>query len=441
MKNRLIIIFGLLITVHTYAQENYSFSLQEAINYALKNNTNIKNADLSILAAKQQVWETTARGLPQINGTIDYSINIKTPFDIDMFPEDSPFRFMFPKHNLTPAVTLNQLLFDGGYIVGLQSNKVFLEISQNAKDKTSNEVENMVVNAYNNALLTKESIEITKSNINVLKTNLYETTKIYENGLTEEENVEQLQLTLSSLEINLKNLETLYDISKGYVKILLGLDPNISIELTDSLEDLITENISLDLISNTYSIENIIDYKIAANESVSKSLQYKLEKSEQLPKLNAFVSSSYLGYSNSFSNYFKPEQDWLFTTVGGFKLTVPVFSSFAGKARRQRAKIEWDKAKNNLSLTEQKLEIDYKNAKSEYTLAIDTYANKKKNLALAEKIERKNTVKYKEGVASSFDLRQAQMQLYTSQQEYLQSIIDVINKKAALTNLLNLNNK
>ena len=439
MKNRLIIVFGLLCTTLTYSQKQ-SFTLQEAIDYALEHNTNIKNADLTILAAKQQVWETTARGLPQINGAVDYSINIKTPFDVSSLDPSDPFVFLFPKHNLTPSVTLNQLLFDGGYIVGLQSNKVFLEISQNAKDKTTNEVENMVVNAYNNALLTKESIEITKNNINVLKSNLDETIKIYENGLTEEENVEQLQLTLSSLEINLKNLETLYDISKGYVKILLGLDPNESIELTDSLEYLITENISLDLISNNHSIENNIDYKIAANESVSKSLEYKLEKSEQLPKLNAFVSSSYLGYSNSFSNYFKPEQDWLFTTVGGFKLTVPIFSSFGAKARRQRAKIEWDKAKNNLSLTEQKLAIDYKNAKSEYTLAIDTYANKKKNLALAEKIEKKNTIKYKEGIASSFDLRQAQMQLYTSQQEYLQSIIDVINKKAALTNLLNLNN-
>ena len=71
-------------------------------------------------------------------------------------------------------------------------------------------------------------------------------------------------------------------------------------------------------------------------------------------------------------------------------------------------------------------------------MAIETYANKQKNLALAEKIEHKNTIKYKEGIASSFDLRQAQTQLYSNQQEYLQAIIDVINKKAELKNLLNI---
>lgn len=439
MKNKLIFIFSLLCSIAMFSQENtLSFSLQEAIDYALEHNRNIKNADLNILAAEKQVWETTARGLPQISGAVDYSINIKTPFDVDDLEEGNPFIFLFPKHNLTPSVTLNQLLFDGGYIVGLQSNKVFLEISQNAKSKTTNDIENSVVNAYNNALLTKESIEITKNNITVLKSNLDETTKIFENGLTEEEDVEQLQLTLSSLEINLRNLETLYDISKGYVKILLGIDPNEIILLTDTLNDLIAENISLDLIGSEHSITNNIDYKIAANEAISKGLEYKLEKSEQLPKLNAFVTSNYLGYSDQASNYFKKEQDWLFTTVGGFKLTVPIFSSFGGKAKRQKAKIEWDIAQNNLKIKEDQLVLDFRNIKNEYNLAIETYTNKQKNLALAEKIEKKNTIKYKEGIASSFDLRQAQTQLYSNQQEYLQAIIDVINKKAELKNLLNI---
>ncbi len=436
MKHHLILLFNLVIGFSLFAQEApKEFSMQEAINYALENNKNINNADLNILAAQQQVWETTARGLPQISGKLDYTFNVVRPIEP---AADDPFSFFFPKHQLTPSITLNQLIFDGGYIVGLQSNKVFLEISQNAKDKTVNTIETKVISAYNNALLTKESIVITKNNIKVLSDNLEETQKIFENGLTEEEDVEQLQLTLSSLQNNLRSLETLYDISKGFLKILLGMDQDESIELTDSLESLIVENISLNLISDVHSVDNNIDYRIAANDAESKRLEYKLEKSEQLPKINAFVSSNYLGISESFGTYFQPEQEWFFSTATGVSITFPIFSSFGGKAKRQRAKIEWDKAKNDLIDTEKQLSIEFKNAKNEYQLAIDTYDNKQKNLALAEKIERKNTVKFKEGIASSFDLRQAQTQLYSSQQEYLQSIIDVINKKATLKNLLNL---
>lgn len=437
MKHNLILLFNLLFAFSLFAQESpKKFSMQEAIDYALENNKTINNADLNILAAEQQVWETTARGLPQINAGVDYTFNVVRPFE--PAPGD-PFSFFFPKHQLTPSVRLTQLIFDGGYIVGLQSNKVFLEISQNAKDKTVNTIVTNVVSAYNNALLTKESIEITKNNMKVLSDNLEETQKIFENGLTEEEDVEQLQLTLSSLQNNLRSLETLYDISKGYLKILMGLEQNETIELTDALESLIVENISLNLISDTHSVSNNIDYKIAANDAESKRLEYKLERSQQLPKVNAFVNSNYLGISESFGTLFKAEQEWFFSTATGVSITFPIFSSFGNKAKRERARIEWDIAKNTLIDTENQLSIEFKNAKNEYQLAIDTYDNKQKNLALAEKIERKNTIKFKEGIASSFDLRQAQTQLYTSQQEYLQSIIDVINKKANLKNLLNLN--
>ncbi|KJD35190.1 transporter [Tamlana sedimentorum] len=439
MKQISILLIGLFFSWSIYAQENnsYNFSLEEAINYAKENNRTIQNANLSINAAEQDVKATTALGLPQINGAVDYQLYVKTPFDVNSLPEGDPFRFLFPKHQLTPAIQLNQLLFDGGYVVGLQSNKVFLEISKNAKEKTENEIVTAVISAYNNALLTKESIAITNNNISVLKDNLNETTKIFENGLTEEEDVEQLQITLSSLEITLKNLETLHDISKGYLKVLLGLDINAEITLKDSLESLVTDNISLELISENQPISNNIDYKIAANQVLSKELEYKLERSEQLPKLNAFVNASYLGISDEFT-FFNKEQNWLFSSIGGVSLTVPIFSSFGNKAKRQKAKIEWDIAKNELIEKESQLSIEVQNAKNEYNLAIDTYANQQKNLALAEKIERKNTIKYREGIASSFDLRQAQTQLYTIQQEYLQAIIDVINKKAELTNLLNI---
>ena len=87
--------------------------------------------------------------------------------------------------------------------------------------------------------------------------------------------------------------------------------------------------------------------------------------------------------------------------------------------------------------TEQKLQLQIASAKSDYQFAIEDYDNKKQNLNLAERIEKKNQTKFFEGISSSFDLRQAQIQLYAAQQEYLQAMLDVINKKAALETLLN----
>ena len=118
-------------------------------------------------------------------------------------------------------------------------------------------------------------------------------------------------------------------------------------------------------------------------------------------------------------------------------MNIPIFSSGGRSAATQRAKINLEKAKDDLTETEQKLKLQIASAKSDYQFAIEDHENKKQNLNLAERIESKNQIKFFEGIASSFDLRQAQTQLYTSQQEYLQAMLDVINKKAELETVLN----
>ena len=437
MRNKSLLLLTMFFSFWLQAQEEKSdFTLAEAVNYALEHNRSVKNASLSIQAAEQQKWETTATGLPQINGKIEYQNWIKQQFPGVDFNGDNVIDFG-AKQSLTPSVTLSQLIFDGTYIVALQASKVFLDISKNAKEKTDNEIKKSIISAYTNALLTKESIAIMKKNISNISESLTETKVIFENGLTEEENIEQLQLTLNDLEYNLENLMKLEKISLGYVKLILGKDSNQNINLTDNLQDLTLSNISLDLTTSKTSVFENIDYKIAENESESKRLLYKAEKYRTLPTLSAFITTNYIGNSESFT-FLKSEQSWAPTTMFGVNLSVPIFTSFQGKAKRKRAKINWEISENNLEDKEHQLKLEVLKAKSEYNLAINTYDNKQKKIKLAERIEHKNNVKFKEGIATSLELRQAQTQLYSSQQEYLQSMIDVINKKAELENILNI---
>jgi len=179
----------LLIGILGYSQEpTNSFSLQEAINYAIENNRIAKNAAKDIEVAKQLKWETIATGLPQINASIGYNNWIQQ--QLSLIPAEffggNPGEFaeiaFGTKQSISARVTLEQKIFDGSYLVGLQSVKVFLEISKNAKEKTDLEVRKAVINAYGNVLLADESILILERNEAVLIKNLNETTKIYENG-------------------------------------------------------------------------------------------------------------------------------------------------------------------------------------------------------------------------------------------------------------------
>ncbi|WP_178986071.1 TolC family protein [Winogradskyella helgolandensis] len=436
MKKTLTLLIGFIIFQVGFSQDQpISLSLQEAIDYALENNRTAINASRDIEAAKQQKWETTATGLPQIDASISYTNNIKQQFDAIDFDQDGVVDFG-AKQSMNPSVTLNQLLFDGSYIVGLQSAKVFLEISENAKTKTDLEVRKAVINAYGNVLLANESVEILRRNVSILEKNLFETEKIFENGLEEEESVEQLQITLSGLKSNLNKTERLQNIALQMLNINLGIDVYNTTILTDTLESLTDNNINLEILALENNVENNIDYKIANNDKVSKELLVKLEQSKALPTLSAYLNGAYVGNSDEFT-YFDKEQRWIGTSAFGVTLSIPIFSSGMRNASTQRAKINLEKAETDLTETEQRIKLEIASAKSDYQFAIEDYDNKRQNLSLAERIETKNQTKFFEGIGSSFELRQAQTQLYSAQQELLQAMLDVINSKATLETVLN----
>ena len=431
----------------TYGQqESINLSLQESIDYALANNRSVKNAERDIAAAEKEKWETIAIGLPQIDANINYQNFLKQ--QVSVIPAefvggdagDFVEVIFGTKHNVNATATLNQLIFDGSYIVGLQSTKVFLNISKQAKQKTDLEVREAVINAYGNVLLAVESEEILIKNRDVLRDNLNETSKYYENGLTDEESVEQLQITLSGIESALKNATRLKAIAYQMFNITLGIDLNAPTRLTDTLQNLADSNVDLNLLEVEENVDNNIDFQIAENEKLSRELLVKLEKSKALPRVSAFLNGGYQSFGNDFI-FFDSGTSWNGFSTLGLNVSIPIFSSLGRSARTQRAKIDLEKAETSLIEIEQQLSLQIATAKSNYQFSIEDYELKKQNLALAERIQTKNETKFFEGIGTSFELRQAQTQLYSAQDEYLTSMLAVINNKTALETVLNLPNQ
>ncbi|MEM9649458.1 MAG: TolC family protein [Bacteroidota bacterium] len=435
----------LILTWLVQAQEStpYSFSLDQAIAHALEHNYSAINANRDIVDAQKQKWETIADGLPQISGAISYQNQLKQPVSqipAEFFPDGEPGTFVEvvfgQAQSASATATLTQQIFDGSYIVGVQATKAFLSFSQNNKEKTELDVRKSVVEAYGNVLLAQESVLISENNKATLEKNLYETQKIFENGLGDEESVDQLKITLSSVENQLKNAKRLEKITLQMLNLVLGLPIETSTVLTENLDDLTQRQIDFGLLDSSFNIENNVDYKLAINQEEQRYFEHKLAKSRALPTLNAFVNYGGNSFSDSF-NFLSSGQQWFGSSVLGFDLNIPIFSSLKRSAGTQRAKIALEKARTQLNEAEEQIRLQLESAKSDYILSIEEYGTSKENLSLAERIENKNQVKYTEGLATSFELRQAQTQLYSTQQEYLQSMVDVINKKTELENILN----
>lgn len=443
MKVQFLTFLTFIFVGWSFSQEQpNSFSLEEAIDYALEYNYSVINADREILDAQKQKWEVIATGLPQIDGNLSYQNQLKQP--VTLIPGEivggEPGSFLpvvFGQQNQVNATaTLKQQIFDGSYIVGVQATEAFLRYSQNNKEKTDQEIRKAVIEAYGNVLLAKETVAILENNKATLEKNLFETEKLFENGLGDEESVEQLQITLSSIISALKNSIRFEDITLQMLNLIMGLPIENQTLLSENLDDLVLKQIDFDLLESEFFMENNVDYKLVANLNEQRYYELKLAKSQALPTLNAFVNYGASAFSNTFS-FFEGQQQWFGSSVLGFDLKIPIFSSLNRSASTQRAKIAYDQAKTQLTETEEQIRLELERAKSDYIFSIEDYQTTKSNLNLAERIEKKNQTKYFEGLATSFELRQAQIQLYTAQQDYLESMVEVINRKTDLETVLN----
>ncbi|WP_311195838.1 TolC family protein [Antarcticibacterium sp. 1MA-6-2] len=339
------------------------------------------------------------------------------------------------KQNLGGTATWNQLIFDGSYIVGVQSAQTLLAISRNAKTKTDQSVKEAIVSAYANVLLAEESVQILKKNLQTVDKNYSDTQKIFENGFAEEEDVEQLQITLLGLQNNLNRSERMLEISYEMLAHTLGLPVDTEIKLSEDLDVVAMKYYDLALLSKEIPVEENIDYRIAANNAEAARIFVRLEKAKALPSLTAFVNYGAQAYSGKFT-FFNSDQEYFAQSILGVSLNIPIFSSGMRGARTQQMQIEYEQALLELDETENRIRLDINAARNDYEYSLENYETLKRNLELAERIENKNRIKFFEGLATSFELSEAQRQLFNAQQELLQSMLNVITTKATLENLL-----
>ncbi len=442
MKIHLFLFVILLIGV-TQAQElPESLSLEEAIAFGLTHNRSIINAGREIQKAKKEKWKTIATGLPQISSEINYQNFLEMP--VSLVPAEffggNPGEFreltFGTEQNMIGTLKMEQLIFDGSYLVGLQATKVYLAISENLFEKTNLDVKKMVTNLYSNVLLAKYNIRFLEKNKASLENNFREIHQMFINGFEEEESVEQIQLSLAQTNSQLKYAINLLKIQQEMLKFFIGYPIGTPLKLSNELDDIFNEDLYFKSLPNTDNIDNNIDIRIADNNVKSEALKLKLEQSKALPKVNAFINQTYTGNSNEFT-FTNSYQKWYVSSLLGLNVKIPIFSSLGRSANTQKAKISLDQAKTLLEETQSKIRIDANAALNEYQLAIDNYYTEKENLRLAERIEQKNQTKFFEGMIQSFELRIAQLQLYSAQSNFVNAIQKVITNKIELETLLN----
>ncbi len=437
------IVFLLFISTVCFSQsEVVSLSIEDAIEYGIENNRNLKNAEREIQMAYQERWKTIAIGLPNVSLDLNYLNNLELPTSLipaEFFGGNkgdfSEIQFG-TEQTAIGSVRMEQLLFDGSWLVGLEYSRIFLATSENLYEKTLLEVREAIIKLYSLVAILNEGILLLENNLENFKKDLNEVTELYKNGFQEKENLEQIRITLAQSELSLLQAVKTRDNQLNLLKLVLGLNIEDNLMLITSLNDFIGNNIVFANSFEDFDTGKNIDIKISQNMFDTKMIEYKLEKSKQLPKISGFISGTYTGYNNEF-NFTEKSQSWFGSSVVGVNLEIPLFNANRMNVSSQKAKIAMEKARVNLEEQEERTQAEVIQKLNDYQLANKSLSINEQNMNLAISIEEKNSIKFFEGLVSSFELRQAQIQLLDSQQKYLNSVIELISIKTELETLYN----
>ena len=467
MKKTLLIIFTLFIVTNKISAQEpekldsiHVFSVEQAQAYALENNVEIINKELDIEKARWQIWETTAIGLPQINGSAEYQQfpdipttlmpNFMTPMVVGVntqlfgltpiapISEDAEMieMQMGSEYNLKWGVTATQLIFSGEYIVGLQATRIFKELSKQSFEKSVIDLKSTIAQSYYLVLISEQSRQILDSSYANIQTILYETQKMAETGLLDPIQADQIKLTELTIKNQLTALKRQEILVRRLLKFQMGIDLNDSIVLTDNLEQILATTDLSSLLMQEFSFYNNIDYQMLQTQEVIMKLDVKRSQSSCLPTLSAFYSYSKNAMRDEF-NFADPDEPWFPTSLIGLNLTVPIWSSGQRYAQVQQKQIEVHKVQNMKSQLEQGLIIQFEEAKNNYISAYETYLNEKQNMELSKRIYNNTLIQYKQGTMSSLELTQAQNQYLNTQGAYFQSMINLLNAKTNLEKIIN----
>lgn len=437
LKLLLIILPCIFLGFGVQAQQNLSFSLSQAQDYAMTHSYVVQNSNLDVLKAQKKVWETIATGLPQVSGTGSYMSFLDLAVSLvpaEFFGGEAgtymPVKFG-QDYSSDFGFKVDQLIFDGSYIVGVGSAQIYLRLAQQGKEKTEIDIRNAVAQSYYMVLVSIENQKVMNENLRNSQKLLSDTRSMYENGFVEEQDVDQMQLMVKRSENEVLKAERENRIAKMVLKYAMGLEVDKEIELSDALETHLNPLVEKEPQGGAFDYSSHIDYRLMdTQKQVSKKL-LDLEKSAYLPRLSGFYNWTKTAYGNN-ANLFKSEVPWFKSSYVGLNMSIPIFSGGMKKARVKQAKLDMEKAENNQKLAEQTLQKDYLSAVADLQNAVSRYTNDYDNRELAKKIYHKTTVKYNNGIVGSTELAQNESQFIQAQGAWIASVMQVLNAKINL---------
>ena len=444
-KISLITFISMLFTLSSVAQKSYVMNLEQMLKFALENNYNIKEANITKQQSEQKVREVRGGGLPQISSEIDYKNYIELPKTIlpgaALGLADDKIVSFGKTHNMDLSAQFSQLLFSLKYINGLKTAKKASEIRNLQIEKAQIETVHLLLTEYYNLMAIYKNLEIIDSNMASLFQMKQKIEALVAGGVALQTDLLKIAINYTNLEAQKEQVSAAINVQTNNLKYILGLDATevLNVDTTNFCE--MFKGITLaEAGAENVNFENLNTVKILDQSLTLNQLQIKTELSEKYPNVALYGSYVYQGIRDEF-NFTDSRKDWFNMQVVGVKATIPIFTGLSNNARIKAAKIDQQITQNNKRKALSGLQLQYSNALMQYNVSVRNCLIQLDNINLAKEVRHQEEVKYNQGMATLTDLLISEKELRTTEINYTQNFIamkkaeiDLLKSKGLLLN-------
>ena len=414
--------------VQAQTKTKNEFSIAQCIEYANKNNLQVKNALLAIKSQEAINKEVTASAFPTLSANIGSMDYLKLPVSLlpgEIFGQPAgsyiPVKFG-TKYNANASLQLQQLLFDGQVFVALQARRTTIAMQQKTAEVTEEMIKTNIHKIYYQLVVSKTQIGLLDANIERLQKLEHDSKELYKNGFVEKLDLDKIAVQIANLQT--EKLKAVNGIELGYIglKTLMGMPVADTLILTDKISE---DQIKTDIANN--QDYQYTDRKEFQAVSLGKKLnEYNIKRYQlsYLPTVSMSGAYTKNAQRNQFT-FFKGG-DWFTTSFIGINISTPIFDGFARKARITKAKIDLQHTENQLQNLRLTIDAEVTQAKMNFATAINTLDYQKKNMQLAESVYAQTKKKYEIGTGSNMEITGAQTDLVTAQTNYIAALYGAI---------------
>jgi len=400
-------------------------SLQEAIDIALKDNTNVRNAVKTLQTYKAQIKQYKSYIYPTLSLSGSYTYNIERP----AFFINGTKVTVGEANNYAAGLDADWLLWSGGMVrAGVKIAKDTELSGQYNLQSVRDDIERQVKEMAYMIFLSNAVAKVQQGYLDIAKQNLREMQAKYKEGLSS-------NLDLLSQEVSVANIEPLvtqaqnnYELGTLYLKRLLNKDPEDNVYLTWDNFFVIKEPKPLDELYSLASA-NRPDLALSKLTADIAKAAVTVAQAGYYPQLSAFGSK----YYNAQTNGGLPDSDsYYWTSSVGVRFSMPLFQGFLVKSQVEQKQLAYETAEMNYEDMKRSVRISIKSAWLNFYEAKKSMGSgdavikqSKQNLDAMRK-------RYRAGLASRLELDDAAVALTNAQLQYVQAVHDALTALADL---------